>query len=93
MSKFTDRLRIVRYFSDEIMAARMPADEDLIFNLRKDRKDAAAIIDEMEILLRDVTNSLAKFVDADAHYKEDYESPLSAYDRAEKYLAEFEERS
>ena len=51
--------------------------------------DSEKRVKELVKALRDVTNALEGYVDTCAKYKEAYEHPLSAYDRAVELLEQF----
>lgn len=44
--------------------------------------------EHLRTLLLEVTNALGSYVDTSVKYKEPYDHPLSAYDRAMTYLKE-----
>jgi hypothetical protein len=44
MSDIVERLEMVRFFSDDVMAVRLPQDEAVIDLYRSERKEAAAEI-------------------------------------------------
>ncbi len=52
-----EKLRIIDYFSDELMEHRTISDQELIERLRKERKEAA---DKIEILHEALTESYEK---------------------------------
>jgi hypothetical protein len=63
MSDLVKRLRTKHFFSDSVMASRMPEDEMAIDIMRSERKEAADHIEVLEAALRNVVEANTRFDD------------------------------